>query len=70
MTRARDALATYADAADLIQIGAYVSGSDARVDASRVVVPRIEAMMRQRLDDVVSRDAALAALGAAVGGAS
>jgi flagellum-specific ATP synthase len=70
VTRARDALATYADAADLIQIGAYVSGSDARVDASRVVVPRIEAMMRQRLDDVVSRDAALAALGAAVGGAS
>ncbi len=30
-SRARDALATYAEAADLIQIGAYVAGSDPRV---------------------------------------
>jgi flagellum-specific ATP synthase len=66
--KARDALATYAEAADLIQIGAYVAGSDPRVDASRLVVPRIEALIRQKLPDSVPAAAALSALVAAVGG--
>lgn len=65
--RARDALAAYADAADLIQIDAYVAGSDPRVDAARTVVPRLEGLMRQRLDEAVPRDAAIAALRTAVG---
>jgi flagellum-specific ATP synthase len=66
-SRARDALATYAEAADLIQIGAYVAGSDPRVDSARTVVPRVEALIRQKLDEAVPRQAALAALGASVG---
>jgi flagellum-specific ATP synthase len=67
-SRARDALATYSEAADLIQIGAYVAGSDPRVDSSRVVVPRVEALIRQKLEEAVPRQAALAMLTAAVGG--
>jgi len=65
--KARDALATYAEAADLIQIGAYTPGSDPRVDAARQVVPRVEELVRQRPEHPVPRAAALAALRAAVG---
>ncbi len=52
---ARDQLATYADASDLIQIGAYVAGSDKRIDAARIAVPKIEALIRQGLEERVSR---------------
>jgi flagellum-specific ATP synthase len=65
--KAREALAVYGEAADLIQIGAYVAGSDARIDAAKVMVPRIEALIKQGLMDAVPRAAALAALAAAVG---
>jgi len=66
--RARDAMSTYADAADLIQIGAYAAGSDPRIDASRVVAPKVEALIRQKADDPSSRAAAIEALRTAVGG--
>jgi len=69
-TQARDALGTYAEAADLIQIGAYVPGSDPRVDAARGIVPRIEALIRQEPEHAVSRVAALAMLREAIGGKS
>jgi flagellum-specific ATP synthase len=69
-SQARDALGTYAEAADLIQIGAYAAGSDPRVDAARAVVPRIEALIRQEPEDAVSRVAALAMLREAIGGKS
>jgi FliI/YscN family ATPase len=64
--QARDALATYSDASDLIQIGAYVAGSDPRVDASRVTVPRVEAVIRQKLDESIPRAAGIAMLRAAL----
>jgi FliI/YscN family ATPase len=67
-SRARDALATYAEAADLIQIGAYSPGSDPKIDASRVVVPRVEALIRQKLEEAVPRSSSLTLLTAAVGG--
>ncbi len=51
--RARDLLAAYADAADLIQIGAYVTGTDPRVDAARAAQPRLESFLRQGLDEGV-----------------
>lgn len=63
---ARDRLATYADAADLIQIGAYVAGSDRRVDAARLAVPKLEALQRQSLDEACPRAASLAMLRAAL----
>jgi flagellar biosynthesis/type III secretory pathway ATPase len=67
-TRARDALATYSEAADLIQIGAYVPGSDPRIDAARLTAPRVEALIRQKPDVRVSRRAARDALRSALTG--
>ena len=55
-------LGTYEDAADLIQIGAYVAGSDPRVDRARAAMPRIEALIRQPLVEGVPRPEALNAL--------
>lgn len=49
--RVRELLAAYEEAADLIQIGAYVPGSDARVDAARALQPAIEALLRQAPDE-------------------
>jgi flagellum-specific ATP synthase len=66
--RVRDLLATYAEASDLIQIGAYVSGSDPRIDAARAAHPRIEALIRQGLTEEVPRAASMAAASAIAGG--
>ncbi len=68
--RARDALSTYAEAADLIQIGAYAPGSDPRIDSSRTVVPKVEALIRQKADEPTTRAAAMDGLRTAVGGRS
>src|SRR5262249_10997855 len=67
--RVRDPVAACTDAADLIQIGAYVAGSDPRVDAARAAMPRIEALVRQELRESVPRDAALSAMRAVAAGA-
>jgi flagellum-specific ATP synthase len=69
-TKVRDLLATYAEASDLIQIGAYAPGSDPRVDAAREAAPRIEALIRQKPEDAVSRVSAVNALREAIGGKS
>jgi flagellum-specific ATP synthase len=47
----RGLLAAYHDAKDLIQLGAYVAGSDPRVEAARAALPEIHAFLQQRLDD-------------------
>jgi len=60
--KVRGFLAAYEDAADLIQIGAYVTGSDPRVDQARAALPRIESLVRQRLDEGVGRADALGIL--------
>ena len=65
--RVRDALSAHAEAADLIQIGAYAPGSDARVDAAREALPRIEALIRQKPEDAIPLASALAALRGAIG---
>ncbi len=54
-TVVRDRLATFADAADLISIGAYAAGSDPRIDAARAAVPNIEAFIRQGLTEKTLR---------------
>jgi flagellum-specific ATP synthase/type III secretion protein N (ATPase) len=43
----RDLLAAHRDAQDLIQVGAYVAGSDPRVDAAKQALPMIEGFLRQ-----------------------
>ncbi len=64
VSRMRDLLAAEEESRDLVRIGAYVPGSDPRIDASRLMVPRIENLVRQRHDENVTRQAALAALAA------
>jgi FliI/YscN family ATPase len=48
----RGLLAAYADARDLINIGAYVRGSDPSVDAAIDLLPAIEGFLRQDADDI------------------
>ena len=67
--KARDLLATYSEAADLIQIGAYVAGTDPRIDAARAAQPRVEGLIRQSLHENVPRVASIQALAAIAGGA-
>ena len=45
--RVRDLMAAYNQARDLINIGAYVAGSDPRIDAAIRLMPHIEAFLRQ-----------------------
>jgi len=68
-SKVRGLLAAYEDASDLIQIGAYVTGSDLRVDRARAALPRIEALLRQPLDEGARRVDALAQLRATSEGA-
>jgi FliI/YscN family ATPase len=47
----RGLLAAYHDAKDLIQLGAYVAGSDPRVEAAKAALPELNALFQQRLDE-------------------
>ena len=61
-TRVRELLAAHDEAADLLQIGAYVAGSDARVDAARAQMPAIEALFRQPPTEATPREETIARL--------
>jgi flagellum-specific ATP synthase len=47
----RRLLAAHRDARELIEIGAYVSGTNPDVDLARALAPSIERFLRQRLDE-------------------
>jgi flagellum-specific ATP synthase len=47
----RDAVAAFREAEDLLSIGAYAPGSNARVDAALTVVPVVEEMIRQAVEE-------------------
>lgn len=63
---ARNMMGTYREASDLIKIGAYVSGSDPRIDLSIRLQPRLEAVVRQGTNENVTRAEALRVLQAAL----
>jgi flagellum-specific ATP synthase len=50
-TELRSLLAAHADARDLIEIGAYVPGTNPTVDRSIALKPQIDAFLRQAVDD-------------------
>jgi flagellum-specific ATP synthase len=50
-TRLRSALAAYRDKEDLISIGAYQPGTDPVLDAAIGMRPRMEAFLKQRVDE-------------------
>jgi flagellum-specific ATP synthase len=47
----REILATYRSAEDLINIGAYVEGSNPRIDRARAKIETVNAFLRQRADE-------------------
>lgn len=49
--KAIDVMAVYGDVEDMIAIGAYVEGSDPRVDEAKKVMPMINAFLKQRVDE-------------------
>ncbi len=59
----RDMLSTYRDAQDLIQVGAYVTGSDPRVDTACAAMPQLEAFLRQKVSESASAEESLTRLG-------
>jgi flagellum-specific ATP synthase len=50
-SRVRDVLGTYRDAVDLIQVGAYTPGSDPRVDHAVGAMPRVDAFVKQAVNE-------------------
>jgi flagellum-specific ATP synthase len=63
----RDALATHRDARDLINIGAYVRGSNRKLDAAVDVMPQIEEFLRQSADEFSPYESTIAALDSIAG---
>ncbi len=66
--RARSLLATYAEVADLVRLGAYKPGADPSVDEAVVLAPRIERALHQDRTQANSLAASFAALAAAMEG--
>ena len=60
--RAREALGTYREAEDLIQVGAYAPGSDPSIDAACELMPNLEQFLRQRVEERTSFGETLARL--------
>lgn len=55
----RESLAVYEEAKDLVNIGAYVSGSNPRIDASLLLLPHIRAFLRQDVYEPTAYDVAV-----------
>jgi flagellum-specific ATP synthase len=56
--RIKDLLATYREAEDLINIGAYVDGSDPKVDEAKKSIDKINAFLRQDIaEEIHSKEA-------------
>ena len=64
--RARGVLATYADMADLVRLGAYKPGSDPSIDEAVALAPRIERALHQGRADASSLTGSFAALALAM----
>jgi flagellum-specific ATP synthase len=64
--RARAILATWADMAELVRLGAYRAGTDPVVDEAVALAPRIEALLRQEKKDHSLLEASFAGLRAAL----
>ncbi|HOK70197.1 MAG TPA: flagellar protein export ATPase FliI [Bacillota bacterium] len=65
--RFRDLLATYREAEDLINIGAYVAGSNPKIDESIAAIDGFNAYLRQGVGEKVSFDEAVEGLITVVG---
>jgi flagellum-specific ATP synthase len=66
-TDLRRLLAAYRDVRELVEIGAYVPGTNHDADRARALWPEINAFLRQSLDERTTGDDAWAALGVLLG---
>jgi flagellum-specific ATP synthase len=64
---AREVLATYRESADLVEVGAYVHGSNPRVDHALRCINELNAFLRQRPDEHFTASTVLELLTKAVG---
>jgi flagellum-specific ATP synthase len=55
----RNLMATYQDAKDLIDIGAYEPGTNPRIDLAIQLMPEINAFLQQRITDIVDMDSTI-----------
>ena len=60
--RLRSLLASYANAEDLIRVGAYQKGSDPELDQAIAALPAIKKFLQQRADENTSLDETMTAL--------
>ncbi len=67
VSKIRDLMATYNDAEDLIQIGAYVRGSSPNIDQAIHFQPAIQAFLRQAVAEESDHRQTLLAMGAIFG---
>ena len=67
---AREVLSTYRDSADLVEVGAYVAGSNPRVDRALRSVHLINTLFRQSPDERHSLESTLAGLKLALEGSA
>jgi flagellum-specific ATP synthase len=65
--RLKEALATFRKAEDLINIGAYVAGSNPKIDTAIKMIDRINAYLKQDIDETVSFAESVAQLNALFG---
>ncbi len=63
----KEILATYRKAEDLINIGAYVSGSNPRIDNAIAMIDKINAYLRQSIEETVTFEESVAQLGVLFG---
>ncbi|GAB4037567.1 MAG: flagellar protein export ATPase FliI [Rubrivivax sp.] len=66
--RARQLLARYTKARDLIQLGAYAPGHDAELDQAVRLQPQLTALLQQDMHDRAPLEASLSQLSALIGG--
>ena len=66
-SKIRDLLATYQDAEDLIQIGAYTKGSSAAIDQAIQFQPAIQAFLKQATAEASDHRQAMLAMGQVFG---
>lgn len=58
----RELLATYQDARDLIDVGAYEHGSNPKIDIALQMMPEINRFLRQSVKDIVNMDMTISTL--------
>ncbi|MDR2869151.1 MAG: FliI/YscN family ATPase [Deferribacteraceae bacterium] len=64
--RFRDLMATYRDAEDLVNIGAYVAGSNPKIDEALNKIGAINALLRQRMEENIKYEDTIKMIGAIV----